>query len=97
MAMSYKIIIDTKPSFFLKKLAKTAPKDFDKIDGFLKRRLANAEEPLKMPNCTKLVGFDDNRYRWRLGNHRIIALVIKGDVRILKVIDIGKRDKDTYG
>ena len=37
MAMSYEIIIDTKPNSFLKKLAKTAPQDFDKIDFFLKQ------------------------------------------------------------
>jgi len=37
MAMSYEIIIDTKPNLFLKKLAKTAPQDFDKIDIFLKQ------------------------------------------------------------
>lgn len=35
--MNYEIIIDTKPNSFLKKLAKTTPKDFNKIDGFLKR------------------------------------------------------------
>lgn len=94
--MNYEIIIDTKPNSFLKKLAKTTPKDFDKIDGFLKR-LESTQEPLKMPNCTKLVGFSDNRYRWRLGNHRIIAIVQKGAVKILQIIHIGKRDENTYG
>lgn len=38
MAMSYEITIDTKPNSFLKKLAKTAPQDFDKIDIFFEVR-----------------------------------------------------------
>lgn len=94
--MSYEITIDTKPNSFLKKLTKTAPQDFDKIDIFLKT-LSKIENPLTLPNCTKLVGFSDNRYRWRLGNHRIIAIVQKGAVKILQIIHIGKRDENTYG
>ena len=50
--MSYNITIDTKANLFLKKLAKTAPKDFEKIDNFL-LRLESIQEPLKLPNCTK--------------------------------------------
>ena len=50
--MNYEIIIDTKPNSFLKKLAKTTPKDFNKIDGFLKR-LESIQEPLKLPNCNQ--------------------------------------------
>ena len=93
--MNYEIIIDTKPNSFLKKLAKTTPKDFNKIDGFLKR-LESIQEPLKLPNCTKLVAFSDNSYRWRLGDHRIIAKVSKGNVYILQIIHIGKRGENTY-
>ena len=87
--MNYEIIIDTKPNSFLKKLAKTTPKDFNKIDGFLKR-LESIQEPLKLPNCTKLVAFSDNRYRWRLGNHKIIAIIAKNQIQI---IHIAKRDE----
>lgn len=91
--MSYNITIDTKANLFLKKLAKTAPKDFEKIDNFL-LRLESIQEPLKLPNCTKLVAFSDNRYRWRLGNHRIIAIIAKNQIQI---IHIAKRDEKTYG
>lgn len=91
--MSYNITIDTKANLFLKKLAKTAPKDFEKIDNFL-LRLESTQEPLKLPNCTKLVAFSDNRYRWRLGNHRIIAIIAKNQIQI---IHIAKRDEKTYG
>ncbi len=91
--MSYNITIDTKANLFLKKLAKTAPKDFEKIDNFL-LRLESIQEPLKLPNCTKLVAFSNNRYRWRLGNHRIIAIIAKNQIQI---IHIAKRDEKTYG
>lgn len=91
--MSYNITIDTKANLFLKKLAKTAPKDFEKIDNFL-LRLESIQEPLKLPNCTKLVAFSDNRYRWRLGNHGIIAIIAKNQIQI---IHIAKRDEKTYG
>lgn len=91
--MSYNITIDTKANLFLKKLAKTAPKDFEKIDNFL-LRLESTQEPLKLPNCTKLVAFSDNRYRWCLGNHRIIAIIAKNQIQI---IHIAKRDEKTYG
>ena len=91
--MSYNITIDTKANLFLKKLAKTAPKDFEKIDNFL-LRLESIQESLKLPNCTKLVAFSDNRYRWRLGNHRIIAIIAKNQIQI---IHIAKRDEKTYG
>lgn len=91
--MSYNITIDTKANLFLKKLAKTAPKDFEKIDNFL-LRLESIQEPLKLPNCTKLVAFSDNHYRWRLGNHRIIAIIAKNQIQI---IHIAKRDEKTYG
>ena len=91
--MNYEIIIDAKPNSFLKKLAKTTPKDFDKIDNFL-LRLESIQEPLKLPNCTKLVAFSDNHYRWRLGNHRIIAIIAKNQIQI---IHIAKRDEKTYG
>ena len=91
--MSYNITIDTKANLFLKKLAKTAPKDFEKIDNFL-LRLESIQEPLKLPNCAKLVAFSDNRYRWRLGNHRIIAIIAKNQIQI---IHIAKRDEKIYG
>ncbi len=91
--MSYNITIDTKANLFLKKLAKTAPKDFEKIDNFL-LRLESIQEPLKLPNCTKLVAFSDNRYRWRLGNHRIIAIIAKNQIQIIHIV---KRDEKTYG
>lgn len=94
--MSYKIVIDAKANFFLKKLSKTAPQDFDKIDYFLANILPNAENPLILPNCKKLVGFNDNRYRWRLGNYRIIGIVKNDTFLLIQIIKISKRNENTY-
>lgn len=94
--MSYEIVIDTKANFFLKKLSKTAPKDFDKIDYFLANILSNTENPLILPNCKKLVGFSDNRYRWRLGNYRIIGIVKNDTFELIQIVKISKRDENTY-
>lgn len=79
----------------LEKLKKKDPDDYFKIADFIFEDLINTKEPLKMPNCKKLVNFK-NRYRWRLGNHRIIAEVEKGVVYVLQIIYIGKKDEDTY-
>ncbi len=94
--MNYKINIDTKANFFLKKLSKSAPKDFDKIDYFLTNILPNAENPCTLPNAKYLQGFKDNRYRWRLGNYRVIGIVENGETKIIQIIKIAKRDENTY-
>ena len=90
------IIFESVSVKALKKLKKMAPDDYFKIADFIFEDLQNAENPLKMPNCTKLVRFNDNRYRWRLGNHRIIARVEKNIVYVLRIMHIGKRDENTY-
>lgn len=66
--MNYKINIETKANFFLKKLSKSVPKDFDKIDYFLTNILPNTENSCTLPNAKRLQGFKDNHYRWSLGN-----------------------------
>ena len=43
-----------------------------------------------------LQGFNDNRYRWRIGEYRIIGIVENGKTKIIKVIKIDKRDSTTY-
>ena len=88
------IIFEHAPYKTLQKLKKKAPSDYFKIADFIFEDLTKTQEPLKMPNCTKLVAFSDNRYRWRLGNHRIIAIIAKNQIQI---IHIAKRDEKTYG
>lgn len=83
MAMSSKVVIDKNPAKFLCKLAKSAPQAFIKIDDFLSKDLPNAKNPCTLPNAKRLVGFSDSRYRWRLGEYRIIGIVENGEFYII--------------
>lgn len=49
MAMSSKVVIDKNPAKFLRKLAKSAPQAFIKIDDFLSKDLPNEKKPLHSP------------------------------------------------
>ncbi|MGX3044751.1 type II toxin-antitoxin system RelE family toxin [Helicobacter sp. T3_23-1056] len=90
------IIVDKKVMKFLKKLAKSLPQVYIKIVDFLKDDLSNADNPCKLPNAKHLQGFSDNRYRWRLGDYRIIGIVEKDRFFIIQIIKIAKRDNNTY-
>ena len=94
--MSYKIEYEKKAVKILKKLAKSAPREFFKIDTFLNESLTTCENPCTLPNAKHLQGFNDNRYRWRIGEYRIIGIVENGKTKIIKVIKIDKRDNTTY-
>ena len=93
--MSCKISIDKKPAKFLQKLAKSTPKAYIKIDEFLSNDLPSATNPCTLPNAKHLQGFSDNRYRWRLGDYRIIGIVENGAFYIIQIIKIAKRDEKT--
>lgn len=94
--MSFEIKYEKKCVKFLKKLVKSAPKEFFKIDSFLNEILAVDENPCKLINAKHLQGYTDNRYRWRLGEYRIIGIVENGETKIIQVIKISKRDENTY-
>lgn len=94
--MSYEIKFKKQVDKFLLKLAKSTPKDFLKIDFFLKDELPNCENPCTLPNAKRLQGFKNNCYRWRLGDYRIIGIVENGETRIIQIIKIAKRDENTY-
>lgn len=94
--MISKVVIDKNPAKFLRKLAKSAPRAFIKIDDFLSKDLPNAKSPCTLPNTKRLVGFSDSRYRWRLGEYRIIGIVENGEFYIIQIIKIAKRDEKTY-
>ena len=96
MAMSSKISIDKKSAKSLQKLAKSAPKEYAKILRFLRNDLPNADNPCTLPNARHLVGFADNRYRWRLSSFRIIGIVKNDKFYIIEIIKISKRDEKTY-
>lgn len=94
--MNFEIILDKKSIKFLQKLAKSTPKEYVKIIDFLNNKLATSKNPCLLPNAKHLQGFDDNRYRWRVGEYRIIGIVENGKYKIIQVIKIAKRDDDTY-
>ncbi len=96
MAMSCKVSIDKKAVKALQKLAKSNREMYGKIDIFLHTTLPSAENPCTLPNAKHLQGFADNRYRWRLGDYRVIGIVENGEFYIVQVIKIAKRDEKTY-
>ena len=96
MVMSYEIRIKKQVDKFLAKLAKSAPHEFDKIDYFIKNVLSNDDNPCLLPNAKHLQGFSDNRYRWRIGEYRIIGIVKNGEFKIIEVVKIARKDDTTY-
>ncbi|WP_223810228.1 MULTISPECIES: hypothetical protein [unclassified Campylobacter] len=81
----------------LEKLAKNNPKQFKVIDKFIFIQLRSEEEyPCTLPNAKDLKSFDDNRYRWRLDDYRIIGIVQNNEFKIIHIIKISKRDESTY-
>ena len=94
--MSYKIHIKNQAKKILAKLAKSAPKDFLKINNLLENELPNCENPCALPNAKHLQGFSDNRWRWRIGDYRIIGIVQNGEFKIIEIIEILRRQSKTY-
>ena len=65
-----------------------------KIEVFL-TKLQSIPNPTALPNAKKLQGFS-NRYRWRIGDYRIIGIIENGEFKIIEIIKIAKRDDNTY-
>lgn len=94
--MTYEIIYDKNVIKFLDKLAKSNPRKFKGINYFLTNILPKTENPAKLANAKYLKGYDDNRYRWRLGDYRIIGIVENNTFKLIQIIKIAKRDENTY-
>ncbi len=73
----------------LEKIAKANAKFALMIRRFL-GELANVKQPKSLPNGEKMKGYDD-RYRWRVGNYRVIGL-IKDKELIIEIIKISTRE-----
>ncbi|MGX2983660.1 type II toxin-antitoxin system RelE family toxin [Helicobacter sp. 23-1045] len=82
--MSYEIIIKKQVDKLLKNLSKSAPREFDRIDYFLNNTLSLSDNPCKLPNARRLKGFDDNRYRWRIGEY-LLALSKTAHLKSLRL------------
>ena len=63
------------------------------IFDFLYSQLPNLDsDPRFLPNAKHLKGFDDNRYRWRFGNYRVIGKInSNGEITIIHIIEITHR------
>lgn len=94
--MNYKIEIEKNASEFLTKLSKSQKKAHAKIDIFIHEILTTCENPCTLQNAKRLTGFADNRWRWRLGDYRIVAKIVDGEFKIIEIIKISKRDESTY-
>ena len=89
------IITIKKVDKYLKEQYKGDSKGIHLVRLFLDTKLSEAENPLTLPNCKKLVGCE-NLWRWRVGDYRIIAEATKEDELIIKIIEIDKKDDNTY-
>lgn len=79
---------------YLRKLEKKQPELNTSIMEFLEK-IKNAEDPLH--SATKLKDCE-NRYRWRLGDYRIIGEVTKDKkikITFINIVEIGHR-KEVY-
>lgn len=92
--MMIKVSIDKKADKFLNNLlGSNQQKIALSIVDFLYNQLPNLEsDPRFLPNAKHLKGFDDNRYRWRFGNYRVIGKINpNGEITIIHIIEIAHR------
>lgn len=94
--MNYEVQLTKQVLKFLNKLEKSTPSEHSKIVIFLNEKLSTSDNPCKLPNAKRLTGFADNRWRWRLGDYRIVAKIVDGEFKIIEIIKISKRDESTY-
>lgn len=85
----YKIIIQRSADKELDKIQKGNKSAFLNIIAFLDE-LKRTKQPKLLKNATKMQGYDE-RYRWRVGNYRIIGL-IKDKQLIIEIIKISSRE-----
>lgn len=91
-----KIELKSNVKKYLEKLLKSNFKQSVKIKNFL-TLLESFENPFILSNCKKIESADDNRWRWRVGEYRIIGIIEKdNDIKIILVIKIDKKDDNTY-
>ncbi len=74
----------------LEKISKGNAKQALMIRQFL-GELALVKNPKNLPNGEKMQGYDDNRYRWRVGSYRVIGLV-KDKELLIQIIKISSRE-----
>lgn len=91
--MKYSIEITPSVEKWFDKFNRANPKQAKKIVKFIEENLATSENPCFLSNAKKLSGFSDNRYRWRLGNYRIIGIVKNDEFKLIQIIKIAHRQE----
>ena len=75
--------------------SKASVKYLATLDKKTRNRILKAIEGLSLNppvgDIKPLQGYQDNRFRLRVGGYRVLYRVILGDVEILLVLDIGSR------
>lgn len=92
--MKNEVFFSNEANKSLEKIKKSNPKQHLKIIEFV-IILENSENPRALPNAKSLKGFE-NKYRWRLGDYRIIGNIEKNEFHIVEIVKIDKRDDKTY-
>ena len=67
---------------------KRAIKNIEKLDAVVKKQISSkilllAENPLE--NAKKLISFRLGKYRWRIGNYRVIFDIEGSDIVVLRI------------
>lgn len=87
----YKLIIHKNADKALDKISKGDKTGFLNIIAFLDE-LKQVTQPNLLKNAKKMRAYDDERYRWKVGNYRLIGL-IKDKELIIEIIKISTREK----
>ena len=85
----YKVIITKNVNKSIEKIEKSNPQSAEKIITFLVVFLPNVTNPKNLKSATKIQGEKD-KYRWRVGDYRIIGFV-KDKILTIEIIKIDHR------
>ena len=85
------VILPRKVDKYLIKQRMGDPRGIDRVAQFIEQYLATAENPTLLPNCKKMQD-TDNKWRWRVGDYRIIAEVRSQEL-VIQVIKIAHRQE----
>lgn len=88
----YEVVLTRNAEKELLKIAKANFKIGEKIASFIEK-LKSTQNPFSLPNARKMQG-EENRYRWRVGDYRIVGAV-KNELLVIQVIRIAHR-QDAY-
>lgn len=86
----YEVVLMRAAKKELMKIKKGNFKVAERITAFIKA-LKEIQNPFSLPNARKMQG-EENRYRWRVGDYRVIGAV-KNELLVIQVIRIAHRQE----